>query len=348
MTKDQGERAPERRDLEKRLEHELRTIFTEIEAQRRNTVLAAPNLADQAITSIEQQRPNQAAPVRQYMQYLISHLDALKPTFADGVPPDESLLEALERTTDLVLEFVRVAEAVATMNTTEPAHALYDGFGDLLEKYNLGNRGVGINNVFVGQFDFYKFVGHELFVTFFSLLIRERRWTIVADLLEDDFHLDNSPSSIAGSVSFEYVSEKVVLLEHRKERLQLPRASIHADIIHDRHTKGDLGTLIPIDRFTEADYFLFLRSILRQSEENKIIGWDAWSCVYMERRTPRYLVEASQRKYAQQLLKPFGVPDIETLRSRLSERAGRVAYIFGPGSRVNPVAYLDIKGIGSR
>ncbi|HEX8681130.1 MAG TPA: hypothetical protein VF707_02375, partial [Ardenticatenaceae bacterium] len=76
-----------------------------------------------------------------------------------------------------------------------------------------------------------------------------------------------------------------------------------------------------------------------------------WSVIYMGNKTPKYLIRAVSKKYAEQLLRPLGVPDIETLQVRLKERASRAGRTWGPDyyeGRFDPLYGFNIQSIGSR
>jgi hypothetical protein len=271
------------------------------------------------------------------MEWLVKEVDALAPDLSQGGERDELLIQAIGQTKGLVLEFARLSEAIATMNATEVARAAYKGFDRILERYNAPRGFVG--SFRDTDFDFHKFMGHELFTTFFSFLIRENRWELIADLLEEDIYIDNAPGGIPGVVPFGYISKYVELLAYRNNRLNLNRVSLHADILNKRHAQGDLAELVPMGQFMDADLLLFLC---------KGSSWKPWSLLYIGNHIPRYLAEASRVKYAQQLLRPIGVESIETLRSHLSERLAMPKEFFGRRTFYDPLEYFDLRTIGSR
>ena len=61
------------------------------------------------------------------------------------------------------------------------ADELYSWFGQVLERYSLPRGFSGSYNE--ADFDFFRFVGHELFVTLFAFLLREQQWGIISKLL---------------------------------------------------------------------------------------------------------------------------------------------------------------------
>src|SRR5207253_2773205 len=57
--------------------------------------------------------------------------------------------------------------------------------------------------------------------------------------------------------------------------------------------------------FIEADYFLFLREVLKPATLPDRIGWRAWSTVHME-HPARFIRESTRQEFAEQ----FAFPDI--------------------------------------
>lgn len=186
-------------------------------------------------------------------------------------------------------------------------------------------------------------------MTFFSFLIREQRFELIADLLEEDIPVDNSNVARTGVASFDSVSEYIKLLQYRNDRLQLRRISLHADLLQQRHTQGALGKLIPVEQFLDADYFLFLRAQIQTSQPSQWIEWKPWSALYLRGRIPRYIAESVRAKSAQRLLRPLGVESVEILRSRFAERAPEVRRLFNDVfGRFDPLGDFEPQTIGTR
>ncbi len=146
---------------------------------------------------------------------------------------------------------------------------------------------------------------------------------------------------------FSDLSEYIRLLEHRKQRLKSNRMSLHFDLLSERHTQGDLAKLVPIEQFAEADYFLFLRAELQLAKVSQWALWMPWSVPSM-RQPPRYIQEARRAGYAPRLLRPLGVEDIPTLRTRLAERTGKLAGVWTHTIWHYGMAGFDFSIIGSR
>ena len=120
------------------------------------------------------------------------------------------------------------------------------------------------------------------------------------------------------------------MLYHRNARLNLANKSLQGKLLYERHSKGDLANLAPIEQFMEADYFLFLRALLSPVTLPGWIEWRAWSTINMQ-IPARFLRESVRSEVAQKLARSLGLPDIPTLRSRLTERQNALTDMWTSG-----------------
>jgi hypothetical protein len=347
MPKEAETRATERKELEKVLREALTTILSELDVPLPGEPIQPLPLAEQARVAVETARPNQAALIRQYMMETANTIATVTPTFASNEPDrwDEQLLQAIQESIGIVLEFARLAETIAQVNAIEAARVMYKGFANILNLYTSPSDFRGMYRD--SDYDLAKFLGHELFVIFFAFLIQEERWELIANLLDEDLYARSQEFSPPSTVPFHRISTYIRLLDHRNDRLKLRRLSLHFDLLNERHTQGDLAKLMPMEQFAEADFFLFLKAELQETSSSQWISWIPWSVLGM-RHPPRYLQEAARIKYAQQLLRPLGVEDISTLRTRLQERAGKLAELWRNGFWHYPMVGFDYSTIGSR
>lgn len=344
-------RATERKVLESKLEAALRAILTHIETQRLEENTQNLSIGDQARAAVENAQPNQVLLVRKFMDWLVSEIDTLKPDFSKDDERDDLLVESINQTTRLVIDFAQLGQSIAIMNASEPALTLYKSFNKIIEHYYVPRGFSG--DIPTHNFDFYKFIGHELFVTFVTFLIREGRWELIPDILEEEIYIENREWGQAGLVSFGYISKHVGLLGYRNERLKLKTISVHADILKERHDEGDLTELVPMRQFMESDYFLFLRGEFEKPELVGPSAWNAWSTIFMGEQPPRYIAQAIRKNYAEKLLRPLGIDTIDTFRSKLIELkvAQRLAKTFGDPFHLDiedPLEYLNPQDIGTR
>ncbi len=323
VPKDAQDKSTERKQLGRKFEEALSAIFAQIKVELEQNAPPEPeSFAAQAINAFNLQQPQATNLTRRFIQDFMTRLEAIdpKPTGPDG---DELFLKALEDSIPLVVEFLRVVES-SSINGSQPAlEAIHDGFEKMLEHYNPPQ---GFSGTFYdADYDFFKFLGHELFVSMIALLIREEKWQIIGDLLEKSIYVNNTKTGTPGLMEYTEISQHLFWLRHRNERLNLRRVSLHADILEKRHGEGALSELVPIELFAEADYFLFLRGAFMKLQDRLL--WRAWSILDMK-RIPVYLVKAIRINYASQLLKPFGVDTIEEFREQYRQNAHKVEALY--------------------
>jgi hypothetical protein len=152
---------------------------------------------------------------------------------------------------------------------------------------------------------------------------------------------DNGP----GNAEWSEISRHVGILGGKSREQQ--RLSLHGDILHERHSKGDLAAILPFEEFADADFFLYLRSLLPEKEFTGHFSWRPWSAVWL-RSTPRFLLRAQSTTQADNVARALAVPSVSELKGRLLERGAQVRVLYQHGFWDYPVRKADIEKIGSR
>lgn len=342
---DQGR---ERKELEATLVAALRAIMQRLPRQLPAEPIQPPTPVQVAQEAVEVSKPDHVERVRQYMIVLSEQIAALVPKHEDDDQGrwDEQLIEAINASTDMVREFTRLAHTIVTYNSVDACHVLYEGFSHILEQYRNPRGYSGM--YYVSDFDLPRFLGHELFVTFNALLVRSARWDLMADLLATELYVTNTDQSVPGMVRFTALSDLVRLLEQRNKRLGLNRRLLHADLLNERHSgNGPLAQVLPMEQVTAGDYFLYLRGQLEPEQAPVHVQWRPWSVVYLE-HPPRFLLESTQARAAQKICRPLGVLDIDSLRTRLRERAYALGSFFSDPFWRDPLDDFVPELIGTR
>ncbi len=311
------EPAAVRNPLSRTLETMLRDIFTLVETQEAVSIPQPLSLPEQLVEAITERKPNQARLADKYMGWLADELTKLNPDLVNTNTDEEQyerLVAAIEQTTELVRNFGIVAEVISATNALDAARAIFRGFGNILNHYTYPR---GYSGYFLPvQFDFYKFMGHELFVTLIAFMFSTEQSQMLAELLHEVMYVENTSGGNAKIRNFGFISEYVGILDG----LHFPdkkRTSLHADLLYQRHSDGLLADQVPMRLFVDTDYFLFLRAENEQKTRPSYQPWRAWSSVYMN-QIPKFLVEATHIKYAERLAAMLNVgSDINALRNLL-------------------------------
>lgn len=318
MQETAAERAPERKHLERQLEAALRTAVAGLPDD-----LAEPPRMP-AVNAIENVAPNRKVVLRRSLGELLSNIDRLEPKKPrDGGTADE-LISAIDRTQEVVGEFSKIAEATAVMNDVDSAIEIYHWFGNLFERYNLPEG-------YIGRFskadqDFFKFVGHEMFISFIAFLMREQQWETLGRALDEPIPI-HIPNRGPGTVEWEYASQHLGLLLDEGRKRQ--RVSLHADLLNKRHGQGGgLATILPMQDLADADYFLFLLSrTLKDDTGYDGHYWRAWSCLYLK-HTPSFIQKSKSKRFAEQVTKALGMSSVDEFKKLIAERGPELLKLF--------------------
>ncbi|MCG3193085.1 MAG: hypothetical protein DIJKHBIC_02334 [Thermoanaerobaculia bacterium] len=321
------ERKTVRRELERSLDEAIRTILLKVEASEP----PRPGAISPLERAIEGRLPSQGPLARAYIGDFMQRLAQIAPVWTEGCEMDEVLFQSIEKTIPLAAEFARLCEAISVHGGQDAARSLYGEWGLFLERYQ--HKPIGGGPEHQTDYDFYRFLGHEFFVMLFAFLLRDRRWSLISDLLGQGIYNPRDRDFVARLVRFYDVSVNVELLHARNTRLEMRRISIHGDLLKERHSSGALSAISPFQEFTDADYLLYLRSELEPAEPPTFLNWRAWSTIHVGRSVPRFVAEAEYKSQAENLVGALGLPDLTTLIQRLRERPQRLSTLFREGFR---------------
>lgn len=296
------------------------------------------------ISAIENVQPNKIVLLRRELDSILGKIVSNQPkrhTEGGGV---EDLTKSIESTQEAVAEFSKIIEIIAIMKDGDLALEVNRWFGKLFEYYNNPKGTEGRTST--ADHDYYKFLGHELYVTLIAFLLREKQWQIIKEISTDPIPLkyimrENGP----GNIEWSSASAHLPLLLDESPKKQ--RLSLHADILNERHTSGGLSSILPIEEFSSADFFLFFLGEIHAEEwEEGFFKWRPWSILYMK-GTPAFIKNAKYRKYAQDLADSLGCPNVDKFKERLKSRHAVVNKLFTGGFWHTEISDSDIDNIGS-
>lgn len=339
MAENSVERAPEKKLLQAQLDRTIRAAFaTSLREVDNETSIPA-------VAAIEQVQPNRLVILRRTLFDILQRLEKLEPRKRRDDGTADELIDALGKTQEAIAEFSRIAEATALMKDEEASIELVRWFGKVFEKYNLPQNYSGPFSE--ADHDYFKFLGHEMFVTLIAFLMKERRWDILRRVLDEPIPMAFLPRSDSGNVTWNYASEHLPLLIEEGSKRQ--RISLHGDLLRDRHTSGGgLATVLPIEELMAADFFLFLLS--QRTSDASGWGrrtWRAWSCLNL-RRTPSFIQDSVRTRVAEQISNLLGLATIEEFKELLSERGPTLGKLFSRGWWDYPIRQDEIDQIGTQ
>jgi len=270
-----SERSPARKQLATALTTGIKSALEAASAKP-----PAPGPIEMAVASVENAEPKRALLLRRAMDHVVRDLEVVAPAKFSEKGTAEDLVSALHETVPAISRFAQLAKTVAALGDTEGAEALFDSMRALFERYNSPQSFTG--NYDARDFDYWKFLGHEVLTSIVAFLLLERRHDVIGAILDREIVIPNPRGrQTTKSVTFGYASESLESL--RPIARERRRVSYHADLLRDRHTPGGpLADLLGFDDFLAADYFLFLRGELEPaSPPQTFFEWLPWSSVYL-------------------------------------------------------------------
>ena len=328
--------------MEARLEAKLREILDRPQQRPSASPLEA------AMSGVQVGATDQAASTRDFMKDTVRRLGELEQKRPPTGDFDEALMESLVNSVPVVVEFARLADAIGRHGAREAGLAMVMGFASILERYEF-RTGQG-GGFYETDFDFFKFIGHEMFAVFVAAMMRHDRWELLAALLEEP--IVTNTSSGRKSRRFSDLSAYVTTLAKRNERLQLRRVCLHGNVLKERHEAEPLLSIAPFKGILEADWFLFLGTDLAQERGPNSPWfdiWRPWSCIYAENHgIPEFLARMERRKFVERILPALGFTDLDAFRERYRERAQKLGEVFqGSGAYFFRTPAMDANRIGS-
>ena len=284
-----------------------------------------------------------------YLNIINKELVKIKPDFSKFAEIDDAILRQINEGTRITYKFIEAALLASKNKNIDASKALYDYFGNIFKLCNIPEGFSG--SYYESHFEGYRFLLYEMFVSFIVALIKYDNWEIIGDIILNDIFIEQKESKYISYIQLNtFISSLDV---SRNSRLHLERACVMADLLKERFTNGDLSQLISHNKFLEADYFLFIRSICgeKKTEDPLLYKPSLWcprSCIYLK-WVPSYVVKAENKKYLEKLIKAVGLEKNEDFinnfrkNNPIFEKCFR-NWIFSH----NPLEDYDFNKIGMR
>ena len=286
-------------------------VLDEVVNKIAGTTLLGPTTAAQllelAIDGVAKSTPDSKARIRDYMVWLVNTLESknLQAIGAgEGKPRDEILVKSLQASTELVAGFAQLVETIVRHESQPSAVALMSTFEIVLEKYSR-LRSYSGPSWHDSDFDFFRFIGRQLFLIFAGKLVRDEQFDILKVMLAKNFNIE--------------------FLSRRPEQSWVDLNSLcrlldvtvtdSGQVLQTLHQNDLLAKSAPFDDLCDADFMLALFDP----------QWEPHLVRYFEYRTPKPLRQLKQQKLATQFAFQCDLDGIDSLRGRYTEIISKLA-----------------------
>lgn len=244
---------------------------------------AAPSLQTtaqfrRALQAVRENRPYCNSALREYFEVFAGNLERFR-IAKDEEEFDEKVVRNIEEflpyRNEAIELFLAIGRYRATQESWESLHRFIESIFPYID------RPENVTRYQKWDFDNFKFIVHEIFLYAVAALLRVERFDGVAHLLRYHYYLDqNTTRGRDAMVPFSELRERLDSLEHRNERLQLRRLSLHAELLEQRSKSSGL----PFQQIMQADLTLFVRDCLDVLRTGSLQHWWPVTLLYSGRQ----------------------------------------------------------------
>ena len=299
---------------------------------------------------------------KKFLNKIYNKLESIRPDFDDDFKGDSSfastlLLKQIDLGIEITEEFIKACLLASEYNNYDVIKTIYDYFGTLLIFYNRPENRFGAWYPSL-ELCGYQFLIYEMFVAFISSLMKYDRYECIGKIL---------PSHILAEYRLERKYEDHTFIS-RYEKTFLNELDSRG-LYKRRFESENISKMLTFKEFIEADYFLFMRSILRTENEikyiepetysnpyydfNSDITWFPECSIYFNQQNssfsiPLFIKKPEKIDYLDKILKATNVSTRDAFKKLLKERCGIFSHLSKTCFRSEyPLTHYDFEKLGS-
>lgn len=144
----------------------------------------------------------------EFLNTIYKRLQGIKPDFTKFPERDDAIVQQINDGLKISYDFVEAAIEAARYKNAEAIKKIYEFFGEGLKLYDIPDD-FSHGSYYNTDFDGYKFLLHEMFVSFMTVLIKYNYWDTIRNLLEEGLLVNKKRDG--GYVSFRNIILLLVL-----------------------------------------------------------------------------------------------------------------------------------------
>lgn len=197
------------------------------------------------------------------------------------------------------------------------------------------------------DFDAYKMICYEGFLSLVAILIKERRFDLLKMALNHPYLIEGRERNQgAATASYRVFAQDIESMRRRKDRMGSRQIDLYADLIAETY-KVSFPTL---EQLIQADLLLFVRGHIVSDTS----GWERWwpcTIIYSDRYNPTELFARSESvsffsEWAPNVFGPISVADFTEKVAELNRETSR--YWGGAFMGPNIVRLTNAEHLGTR
>ncbi|WP_336273160.1 SEFIR domain-containing protein [Vreelandella indica] len=213
-----------------------------------------------AVSAIKEKKSFASGALDEYLSTFSSNLEKFRITEKEG-EFDDQVVDSIEKfipyRNELINLFVTLAQYAPEEENIRKVHRFFESLIPYM------SRPENVNSWSEWDFDNFKFIVHELFLYVVAIFIKFERFGEINFLLAQQYYVaGRTDYGKDVMVGYEVFREYLRSLEHRNNRLELRRLSVHADLLEQRSKHSG----IEFRYLMQADFVLFMRAEIMRSD----------------------------------------------------------------------------------
>lgn len=251
------------------------------------TAVGANSKLRRAEEAIAKAAANATGLIREYGAALISELKQLAPIRAEAEPFDETVVRAVEAMRPYLRQLNELQLAIARSDGSAVGELIH--INELIAE--LMWRPTHVTQWFEDDFDAYKIISYEAFLSFVAILLSEKRYDLVGTVLSHPYYVRRSDGMSGPSTSsFDILFQFPESISQRNRRLATNKTDPLADFVNETYK----SSYPPMADIIQADLVIYLRAAVDKDAVGYYAGWYPHTILYADRFRPSELFARSE------------------------------------------------------
>ncbi|BEP57126.1 MULTISPECIES: toll/interleukin-1 receptor domain-containing protein [unclassified Variovorax] len=295
--------------------------------------------ARRALDAIMNGKPTAQGAFKDYANVFQTNLERFRIARKKDMVFDEVFKKSIDDFLPFKNEALSIFSAIAAYSQNLQYADDIHFFLEIVYKYT--QRPGHISQHYESDFDNFRFIVHELFLSIFAIFIKSGRFDLAGELVNRPYYLPNSAHfQKEPMMDFSAFLENIRSFDERKRRLESDRISLHADELVARVAASNLSP----DDIYQADIVLFLRAQIKGG------FWYPETCIYVGRRMRplEIFARSISRAYFEKIRHLLGVADLAELKAKIGSLANSHSKLGAGFHTVDIAAVTGTSLLGSQ
>lgn len=289
--------------------------------EEKTCLLGTDTLARRCVDLLKSGKPNAQGAVSEYFDTVLENLSRFKLDYSDDLEPADYAKLIFNR----IEEFKQPLEQIVGVLYTIASHAanednilaLHRFFEGISQYFYPDSNGKTSYSYRVWDFDFYKFIGCELFLYTLAIFIKMEKFSVISFLLNQPYYCYRESGRSKKIKQFDFLKEDIDSLKFYFSEVEGRNwYSSVAELIKRRFSIKFIG----LDHLCQADFICYLNLMSKNIETNSYDYWNPTLQLYHDGHDAYEIFAKSiSKKYCEKILPLLNINAISNLKELLEK-----------------------------